>query len=101
MAFLLPLTGTPLLTVLALTIALAVVWELYEKLVGIRETTLNILFDVLLPVVAFTCTSLALLAYPLHPDDLLVAIAAVSLVFAFTNISGWLAFRRRNRDFTR
>lgn len=93
------LTGMPFFTALVLTVTLAVIWEIYEKSAGIRESLLNILFDLLLPVVAFTLTSFILLAYPLHPDDLVVAAVAVLLVFAFTNISGWLAFRRRHRDF--
>jgi hypothetical protein len=96
-----PLIGMPLLAALALTLILALLWELYEKLVGIRETILNILFDITLPVVAFTLTSLTLIAYPPYPDDLIVAAVAVSLVFAFTNISGWRAYRRRNRNFMR
>lgn len=93
------LIGMSFPAALTLTIALAVLWEIYEKFAGIRESILNIIFDLLLPIVAFTLTSFILLAYPLHPDDLAVAAVAVFLVFAFTNVSGWFAFRRRNREF--
>lgn len=93
------LIGISFLTALMLTVALAVLWELYEKFSGIREAGLNILFDLLLPVVAFTLTSFILLAYPLHPESLTVAAVAVLLVFAYTNISGWRAYIRRNRNF--
>lgn len=99
MAFVPPLTGLSLLAALSLTLILALVWELYEKLVDIKETVLNSLFDIILPIVAFTSTSYALLAYPLHPHDLLVVVSAVLFLYIFTNLSGWLAYRRRNRDF--
>ncbi|KKW39546.1 MAG: hypothetical protein UY89_C0020G0010 [Parcubacteria group bacterium GW2011_GWA1_54_9] len=95
------LTGISFLTALALTFALAMLWELYEKLIGIRETVPNILLDVVLSIAACVLTSYALLAYPLHPDDLLVVAVAVLALYTFTNLSGWFAYRRRNRDFTR
>jgi|SRR3989344_3132286 len=98
-ALLPPLMGISLLTALSLTIILALLWEVYEKLVEIKETPLNSIFDVILPIVAFTCTSLALRIYPLPTDDLLVIANAVFVLYLFTNISGWLAYRRRHRDF--
>lgn len=99
MAFVPPLTDLSLPTALSLTLILALVWEMYEKLVDIKETVLNSLFDIILPIVAFTSTSYALLAYPLHPDDLLVVASAVLFLYVFTNLSGWMAYRRRNRAF--
>ena len=95
------LTGISFLTALALTFALAMLWELYEKLIGIRETVPNILLDVVLSIAACVLTLYALIAYPLHPDDLLVVAVAVLALYTFTNLSGWFAYRRRNRDFTR
>ncbi len=93
------LTEMPLLTALMLTIALAIVWEWYEKLIGIKETALNIAADFILPILAFTCISFLLRVYPLHPDSLSVILGAVVILYAYTNISGWLAYRRRNRAF--
>lgn len=93
------LTGISPLTALLLTVTLAMLWEIYEKFAGIQESALNIIFDLLLPIVAFTLTSVILLTYPLHPETLTVAAVAVFFIFAYTNISGWLAFRRRHRDF--
>ena len=98
-AFLPPLTGISLLTALALMLILAMLWEIYEKFVDIKETIQNSLLDIILPVVAFTLTSYALRIYSFRRDELLVVAVAVFLVYAFTNISGWLAFRRRHRDF--
>lgn len=95
------LIGISLLTALTLTLLFAMAWEVYEKFVDIKETVENSLLDILLPVLAFTLTSQLLIAYPLHNDDLLVFSTAVFTLYLFTNISGWLAYRRRNRDFRR
>ncbi len=93
------LTDISLSAALGLTIALAVLWEWYEKLIGIKETALNIAADFVLPVLAFTCTTALFNAYQLEYDELLVLAGAVLIIYAYTNISGWLAYRRRNRAF--
>lgn len=100
MAFLPSLTGVSVFKALAFTFVLAVLWELYEKFVSVRETVQNSLLDILLPIVAFVASSFILTSYPLHPNDLRVVASAVFVLYLFTNISGWLAYRRRNRDFT-
>ena len=99
MAFVSPLTGISFFSALILTIALAILWEAFEKIIHVRESVQNILWDITLSIVAFVVTSFILLTYPPHPDDLFVVAAVVLILFAFTNISGWLAYRRRNRDF--
>lgn len=98
--FLPPLTGMSTPTALALTLILALLWELYEKFVDIKETVQNSLLDVILPIVAFILTSYVLHIYTFHYDNLVVVAIAVLALYAFTNISGWLAYRRRARDFT-
>lgn len=100
MAFIPPLTDTPLLTTFALTLMLAILWEVYEKIIEIKETVQNSLLDIILPVVAFTLTSYTLQLYSLHYDELVVVASAIFVLYIFTNVSGWLAYRRRNRDFT-
>ncbi|TSC65007.1 MAG: hypothetical protein G01um101491_62 [Parcubacteria group bacterium Gr01-1014_91] len=85
---------------LVLTLVLAVLWELFEMRVGIRETVLNSLLDVFLPVAAYIITSYVLLLQPYHREDIAVVSIAVLILYLFTNISGWLAYRRRSRDFT-
>jgi len=99
MAFLPSLTGISFLTALALTLILAMLWEIYEKFADIKETIENSLLDIILPVVAFTLTSYVLRLYTFRYDELLVVAIAIFIVYAFTNISGWLAYRRRHRDF--
>lgn len=95
------LTGLSFLSSIALTVILALLWEIYEKFAGIRETVQNSLLDIVLPIAAFTLTSFILLTFPPHPDDLLVVAGAIFIIYAFTNISGWRAYRRRDRDFLR
>lgn len=100
MAFVPPLTGVSLLTALTLTLILAMLWEVYEKLVEIKETAQNSLLDIILPIVAFALTSYALQLSSFRHDELIVAMGATFSLYVFTNVSGWLAYRRRNRDFT-
>lgn len=100
MAFVGPLTGIPVSSAILLTLVIALLWEAYEQLLNIRETFMNITLDILLPIVAFTITSYLLSRYPLHPDDLLLVGGAFFIIYAYTNISGWLAYRRRRRSFT-
>lgn len=93
------LTGTSFLTTFAYTIILALAWEVYEKLADIKETLLNSLFDIILPIFSLILTHWTLVSYPPHPDDLRVITLAVLVLYAYTNISGWLAYRRRNKAF--
>lgn len=85
---------------LVLTLVLAILWELFEMGIGIRETVLNSLLDIFLPIVAYIVTSYVLLSYSYHREDLGVVMIAVLVLYLFTNISGWLAYRRRQREFT-
>ena len=101
MAFVPPLTDVSFSMALTLTALFAVLWELFEMYLGIKETVLNSLLDVFLPICAYIITSFILLTSSYHYDDLLVLASAVGILYIFTNISGWLAYRRRNRDFTR
>mgnify|MGYP003394303087 CR=1 FL=1 len=100
MAFVPPLTDISFSIVLTFSFILAVLWELFEIYIGIKETVLNSLLDVFLPIVAFIITSYMLHIYTFRHDELLVIAVAIFVLYVFTNISGWLAYRRRNRDFT-
>jgi hypothetical protein len=100
MGFLPHVTNISFFTGLALTVILGMLWEIYEKFVEIKETILNSIFDVVLPMGSFILTTEILRLYPyLQPADLWVLMGAVFIVYAFTNISGWLAYRRRNSAF--
>jgi len=93
------LVGVPLLTAFILMTVLAILWEIFEKLVNVKESIQNILLDISLPVFSFTLTSFIIFVYPIHTSDLTVVASAVLFLYIFTNISGWLAYRRRQRDF--
>lgn len=99
-AFLVPLGGQTISTALILTVLIAVLWEIYERLAKIRESIQNSLLDVILSVVAFTLTSYALVIYSYAPRENIQVIAiAILVLYIYTNLSGWLAYRRRSRDF--
>lgn len=99
MAFLPPLLGISILTALSLTVILAMLWEVYEKLVEIKETVQNSLLDIILPIVAFMLTTRILLWNKFYTDQIQVIAIAVFILYVFTNVSGWLAYRRRNKEF--
>lgn len=93
------LFGVSLAQALVLTLTLALSWELFERYAGVKETFLNGLADVLLPIVAFTGISFLLRVYAFHPDELAVFMSATLTLYCYTNLSGWLAYRRRKREF--
>jgi len=95
--FLVPLT---LATTFLIMLGIALVWEMLEWFVGIRETVWNNISDVLLPCISFYVTTEALLYYNVLREQLYVFFGAVLSVYLFTNISGWMAYRKRNREFT-
>lgn len=99
MAFSPGVTGISLPTALSLTIILAMLWEVYEKFIDIKETVQNILLDIILPIASFMLTSYMLHRFPLSDEQRMLFGGAVLALFAYTNISGWLAFRNRNRAF--
>lgn len=101
MAFLPPLIAISTLTAFALTLILAMLWEIYEKFVEIKETVMNSLLDIILPIVSFMLTTRILLSYSFYKDQIMVIAVAVFILYVFTNVSGWLAYRRRSRDFWR
>jgi len=98
-AILAALLNLSFIAMLALTTGIATLWEIGEYFFDIEETFLNRMFDIILPIVACILTINILLAYTLYRDDLIVIGIAVSIIYAYTNISGWLAYRRRHRDF--
>ncbi len=101
MAFLPPLASFSLISALSLTVILAMLWELYERFANLQEAPLNSSLDIVLAISAFVLTSFLFSRYALRHDELLVALTAIFIVYVFTNISGWLAYRRRARDFMR
>jgi hypothetical protein len=88
-----------LLEVFLIMVGIALIWELGEYMEGIRETIWNNIADVILPIISYFLASHFLITYGLLPDQMTVLFVAVLMVYIFTNISGWLAYRRRVREF--
>lgn len=98
-AFLPEMIGIPISTAFYAMLILALLWEVYEKFVDIKETILNSIFDIILPIVAYFLTREAISYYSVDHERATVLFIAFLIVYMFTNLSGWLAYRRRNREF--
>jgi hypothetical protein len=81
-------------------VVLAFLWEIGEYIAGIKETIWNNIADVLLPIISFLIIEKVLVTTTLLQEQRTVAFVGVITLYFFTNISGWLAYRRRQRDFT-
>lgn len=92
-------TNISLAASFALMLLLAILWELYEKVIKINETLTNNMFDVILPVISFIFVAMIVGQIQLSKQSAVVILSGLILVYLFTNISGWLAFRRRQREF--
>ena len=84
---------------LAMVIA-ALIWEVCEKFLEVKETVWNSVIDIILPIISFFLTVQILNFQQLQKEEVIVYFLGVLALYIFTNISGWLAFRRRQRDFT-
>ena len=91
--------GVTALDAFLIMIVSALLWEVYEKLKDIRETVWNNIMDMLLPILAFFITLKVLELYPLEREEQIVIFTAVLIVWAYCNISGWRAYRRRVKAF--
>lgn len=92
-------TNLSLAASFALMLLLAILWELYEKIIKINETLTNNMFDVILPVISFIFVAMILGQTQISKESATVILGALIVVYLFTNISGWLAFRRRQKEF--
>src|SRR3989344_5332818 len=81
MAFVPPFADISFSFVLVLTLVLAILWELFEMSVGIKETVLNSLLDVFLPIAAYIIASYVLLSFSYHREDLGVVTIAVLILY--------------------
>lgn len=97
MAMLPPLLDISFMTAFALMMILALVWEVYEKIIGIKETLLNILFDVILPVVGFVLTANSLLSRYYDLIDLQIFTAVIFVLYMGMNTLGWYAHVKREQ----
>lgn len=81
------------------TFFLALLWERFERSVGIRETKGNALLDILLPLLAFLGTA-AIVRHPSFDSEHAQAALLVSLlVYLFTNFLAWQARFDGDKEF--
>lgn len=99
MAFLPFVTPISLIASFSLMLLLALLWEIYEKIIHINETVTNNLFDVLLPVISFVFLAMFLEKSDINHSTIIVLLIATIIIYLFTNISGWFAFKRRQKEF--
>lgn len=84
--------------VLAITIGLAILWEFFEPLIGVKESSINAFLDVFFSILGYMAASTALAAYQLSQEDLVKLCIAIASLYAVLLFLGWLAYRRRSKD---
>lgn len=89
----------PLLITLLATLIAAVLWEYFERRIGIREARGNPYMDILLPILAFGITLLLIDRQPLHKEQHIGLFFSVTLLFAFVNVAAWRARIEEDREF--
>jgi hypothetical protein len=99
MGLLPPLIGISFPTAFVLLLILGLLWELYEKMIDVKETMMNIPFDFILPIASFAVSANILMSHAFAYQDILVVETAFFILYAYTNISGWVAYRRRKKEF--
>jgi hypothetical protein len=91
--------GIPDGVALAATVVLAVLWEIVEMRLRIRETRWNVMSDILAPLVAFLLTYwLVGRGIDAGQQQAFLVVAVVFTVLA--NLSAWRARSERDPDFT-
>jgi len=81
------------------TLALALLWELFEYRQGIVESVRNRISDVLFPLVAFPATYLFARNVAIEQDRRVSLLVIMIILFLYTNFMAWKARLSRDRDF--
>ncbi len=89
----------PLLIALLATVIAAVLWEYFERRIGLREARGNPYMDILLPILAFGITLLLVDQQPLHQEQHIGLFFSVMLLFAFVNVAAWRARIEKDHEF--
>lgn len=91
--------GFPPLPLFFVTLTVAVLWEFFEMHVGIRETRMNVVSDLLMPLLAYVVT-LWLLGAPGMTHEHQVALLTVTIIFySLTSYAAWQARFSEDPDF--
>lgn len=91
--------GYPPLPLFFVTLVVAIVWEFFEMRVGIRETKMNVVSDIFMPLLAYVVT-LWLLSAPGMTHEHQVALLTVTIIFyALSSYAAWQARFSQDPDF--
>ncbi len=83
----------------SITFVLAILWERFERFVGIRETKENARLDIILPLLAFLGT-MSIVHHPSFGVEHAKAALLVSLlIYLFTNFLAWQARFDGDKEF--
>lgn len=80
-------------------LVLALLWELFEKYIRLREAPGNSLVDIVLPLLAFTMTFLLVDKAALNHDRHLALLLMTLLLYGFINMIAWRARFEKDQDF--
>lgn len=90
-----PLFAIPFWPTLAATLVAAVLWEVFEKYIDIKESHQNQILDVAFAAIGFAITSLYLFQSPLSAPGLFKVCVGIFVVYGLFILFGWFAHRRR------
>lgn len=91
--------GYPIVPLFFVTLIVAILWEIFERKVGIRETKMNVVSDVFMPLLAYVVT-VWLVATPDISHEQHVALLTVTIIFySLTSYAAWQARFSRDPDF--
>jgi|GEM_PF-6590579 len=89
----------PPLPLFFVTLIVAIVWEFFEMRIGIRETRMNVVSDILMPLLAYVVT-FWLLGAPGMTHEHHVALLTVTIIFySLTSYAAWQARFSQDPDF--
>lgn len=91
--------GFPPLPLLFVTLVAAILWEFVEMRLRIRETRVNVVSDILMPLFAYTVT-LWLTGTNIMTHEQYVALLIVTIIFyVLVSYAAWTARFNRDPDF--
>lgn len=91
--------GFPLVFMFFLTFAMAIVWELLEMRFRLREASLNVASDVLLPLAAFVLTIFFMQGFVPDADHRAGLLFVACILYTYTNVVAWQARFDHDTDF--
>lgn len=86
----------PILTTFVVLVVIAILWELFEMRMKLRENLWNVISDVLLPLLAYPVTVWLVQRTGIQPEEQVAFFIVAILIYFYSNIMAWQA--RFNND---